>query len=130
MKWLDRALFISPIYYGLCLSEAEFRAELRRLKVPRDEWPSFVCSDRADATTHILSRGNKRIAIVALSDKNKASNIQINALLVHEATHIWQEILLLVGERAPSSEFEAYAVQALSQSLMQAYEDQKRKGKR
>jgi len=31
-KWLDRALFISPYHYLLCLTEKAYRKELRRLK--------------------------------------------------------------------------------------------------
>jgi hypothetical protein len=34
-----------------------------------------------------------------------------------------------IGERAPSSEFEAYAIQAIAQGLMSAYEKHKRKSK-
>jgi hypothetical protein len=46
---------------------------------------------------------------------------QVYALLVHEAVHIWQDVKHRIGEDNPSSEFEAYAIQNISQELMLAY---------
>lgn len=127
MKWADRALVISPYYFGLCLTEKDFHRELRRLKVPRKEWPPFLGSTHANATAHFLEHSSgKRVAIVALGSTKGKTIEQVHALLVHEAVHIWQECRADLGERAPSSEFEAYSIQSIAQGLMVAWADQGR----
>lgn len=130
MKWLDRALVVSPYYYGLCLDEADFRRELKRLKVPKDQWPPFLASQSANATAHFFERDSERSCIITLGSTKGHSIAQIHAMLVHEAVHLWQEIRSDIGEKQPSSEFEAYAVQALSQRLIEAYSEAKRKPRR
>lgn len=46
------------------------------------------------------------------------------ALIVHEATHVWQQVRRAMNDSdQPSSEFEAYAMQAIVQGLYQAYLD-------
>lgn len=130
MKWLDRTLMESPYYYGLCLSEKDFRKELKRLNVPKDGWPKFVATEQAHATAHFFeSAGGEQSVIVTLGSAKGRSLAQIHALLVHEAVHIWQAIREHIGEKNPSSEFEAYSIQSISQALMQAFADAK-KGKK
>lgn len=127
MKWLDRTLMTSPYYYGLCLCEKAFQKEMKRLAIPNDERPAFILNKQSDATTHFFERDDgRRMAIVTIRKRKGLAAAQINALLVHEAVHIWQAIREDIGERNPSSEFEAYSVQTISQSLMQAYQDAKK----
>lgn len=120
-KWLDRAIVQSPIYYTLLLDDASFRREMRRLKVPEAEIPSFVNSG-ADATTHFLIQGGsgRECAVVCLKAGDHSTE-QVHAMLVHEAVHIWQSIRRRIGEHSPSEEFEAYSLQWLAQQLMYAY---------
>ena len=49
------------------------------------------------------------------------SGVQIAAMLVHEAVHVWQTIRRSIGETSPSSEFEAYSIQHIAQELMSRY---------
>ena len=125
MKWLDRTLITSPYCYGLCYSEKEFHKELRRLEIARSEWPQFIGfgkNSSADATTHFLTLKNKNhAAIVCVGNSRGKSREQIYALLTHEAVHIWQYIKENLGEDDPSHEFEAYAIQAITQNLTTAY---------
>lgn len=128
MEWLDRALVVSPYYYGLCLSEKDFHKELKKLKVPRETWPQFLGSQSANATAHFFEKGDgAKCCIVTMPLSKKHSLAQIYALLTHEAVHIWQAIREDLGEKSPSSEFEAYAIQALSQELILSYERQRKK---
>lgn len=127
MRWLDRGLMFSPIYYGLCLDDKSFQKELKRLKI--NEPVRFIKNDHSDATVHFFETDNKVSAIVCLGKTKGKTSMQINALLLHEAVHIWQEIRLSIGEKSPSSEFEAYSIQAIAQNLMYAYDDMK-KGKK
>lgn len=66
-------------------------------------------------------RGDK--AVIQIGKTKKFSKVQVYALLVHEATHVWQEILSQMSESAPSTEFEAYSMQTISQHLFTMYEE-------
>lgn len=124
MKWLDRALMVSPYYYGLCCTEKQFHRELRRMKIDRANWPPFLNTPQANATLHTWNNAEgKLMAIICIGDGHKHSIPQVHAMLVHEAVHLWQFIRQHIGEKAPSDEFEAYSVQTISQRLMEAYEE-------
>lgn len=115
--WCNRGLVVSPYYFALCLTEKAFQKELRHLQVSRQGWPPFLGSAHADATTHFFQRGDKHSAVVCVSKAHKHTAAAVAGILVHEAVHIWQAAQEVLGEKTPSSEFEAYAIQALSQEL-------------
>lgn len=48
--------------------------------------------------------------------------VEIAGIIVHEAAHVWQEVRLAMGEKSPSIEFEAYAMQAIFQELYSAFQ--------
>ena len=62
-------------------------------------------------------------AVVTLKVTSQ-SGVQIAALLCHEAVHIWQQARDIMGEKSPSSEFEAYSIQRIAQDLMEQYCEQ------
>lgn len=121
VQWLNRALVTSPYYIGLCKTPEAFRRELKRLKVPREEWPEFVLTG-ANATVHAFQKHDGKLcAIVCLAESRKNTRHEVNGLLVHEAMHVWRWVREQIKERDPSAEFEAYAMQHIAQSLMEAY---------
>lgn len=126
--WLDRELVTSPYHYRVCVREKDFYAELKRLSVPEKHWPEFTSSPHADATAHFLTHAKtgNRCAIVCLSKimAKRHAKTTIYGLLVHEAVHIWQHIKEDIGEFSPSSEFEAYSIQRIAQSLMWSWRKQ------
>lgn len=126
LKWLDRDLIVSPYSFALCLSEKQFKKELKRLNLPSEQWPPFLATPHASATVHFFERHGDIdfCAIVCLGDTSNVELEQVYSMLVHEAVHIWQEIRAHIGERDPSSEFEAYSIQAISQRLMFSYKEQ------
>lgn len=63
------------------------------------------------------------LAIVQLGDTSERKLIEIYGLLLHEAVHVWQKVKKLMGEKEPSSEFEAYSIQAIAQDLFEMYEE-------
>lgn len=121
MKWLDRSLLVSPYHYALCTKEKDFQKELKRLKIPKSDWPEFISSDHANANVHYFE--HSKCCIVCLGSTKGFTKIQVYALLVHEAVHIWQAIRDDIGERCPASEQEAYAIQSISQQLFGAYNE-------
>lgn len=107
-------------HFGLCLSEKAFEGELRRLKVPVKDWPSFT--HNGHAATHFFVKGDgSRIALVCMGTAKGRTREQINALLVHEATHIWQDEMKHINEKTAGEEIEAYGIQNISQALMVAH---------
>lgn len=125
-RWLDRSLFTSPVYFTLCTSEKHFHAELRRAKLPRNEWPPFLRNSHAHATAHYIEHlaSGRTLTFVCIHPAPERDQLEVVGLLVHEAMHLWQWIQERIGERAPSAEFEAYAVQGISQSLLGEYRRQ------
>lgn len=123
MKWLDRDLIVGP-YLTLVLSQQECDKAFAHCKLPKGEWGPWIKTDHADATLHWLNRHDgELVCIVAIRWREGISGIQIAAMLVHEAVHIWQKFKERIGEDQPSAEFEAYAIQSISQRLMEAYAD-------
>ena len=125
-RWLDRALFFNSGCYTLCTNEKQFKRVLSEFKIPRRERPDFVANWHSDATSHFLeNRDEGKVAVVvcvrSFEGKTRA---QIAGLLTHEAVHIWQQTRENTGEREPSSELEAYAIQNIMQNLLEEFERQ------
>lgn len=115
-QWLERDMIRGP-YLTLCLSETCFRQALAHCGIT--EHVNFTRNGTSDAATHYLqNQKGDMVAIVCMRGWERHTGIMIAGLLVHEATHVWQEWCDRHGEDAPSREFEAYAIQGISQELM------------
>lgn len=118
-KWLDNTLISGP-YLCLCLSQQEMESALRHCGIK--EYVPFI-NNCSDATTHFFTNDDgKLMTIVCLGETEKVHPIQVASMLVHEAVHVFQEYCNQIGEKEPSSEFEAYSIQSISQALMFEYE--------
>ncbi|MBJ9984439.1 hypothetical protein IAE19_03165 [Acinetobacter sp. S40] len=83
------------------------------------EADQFLSIEGAAAQVDYYQRG--AYAVVQLGDTSERDVIEVYGLLLHEAVHVWQRIRGLMGEREPSSEFEAYSIQAIAQDLFEMY---------
>lgn len=81
----------------------------------------FLSIEGAEAQVDFYSNG--AYAVVQLGDTSERKLIEIYGLLLHEAVHVWQKVKKLMGEKEPSSEFEAYSIQAIAQDLFKMYEE-------
>lgn len=118
-KWLSRRISIPGPYMTLCLSEQEFLKVIKSLKVKyTSDW---VGSGSGNGRVHHFYNNGEYTAVVCISNHEEHSPIEIAGLLVHEATHIWQEWCDSIGERSPGAEQEAYAIQNISQTLMEEF---------
>lgn len=61
-------------------------------------------------------------AIVYIPKHKNVDLLLVQGLIIHEAVHIWQEVKDLMSESNPSSEFEAYSIQKISQDLLNLLE--------
>lgn len=118
MKWLDRTLMQLPCFLTLCTTPKQYKKVMKHLNIK--DAPPFV-NPGADATTHWFECGNKHTAVVCIRVPKGQVLSAVYALLVHEAVHVWQFSRGVLGEKEPSAEFEAYAIQNIAQNLFEAY---------
>lgn len=123
MIWCQRGW--QPVHYGFCPSEAVWMREMRKMGVD----PATCGYPESDGRTTFFDHpSGKSIAIVTVSDAaaKRRKKIEIVGLLIHEATHIWQHVQEMMGEKEPGEEMEAYAMQSISQELILAYSKTRR----
>lgn len=120
--WLNNLCW--PIYFGFCPSEKAWRGAMRRMKL--DHVYPFADNPKAFVDAFVTTFENTKgdlCCIMSLRPGYKApSKRAVEGLFVHEATHIWQKLREHIGERAPSTEFEAYTLQHIWVQLMSAYD--------
>ena len=89
----------------------------------------FEDMDKADqfldmgADSQVSTFSDGAYAIVQIGDTSDKDQIQVYGLLLHEAVHVWQKVKKLMGEKEPSSEFEAYSIQRIAQDLFFMYQE-------
>ncbi|MFI8146483.1 hypothetical protein [Acinetobacter sp. ABJ_C5_2] len=81
----------------------------------------FLSVEGAAAQVDFYSDGT--YAVVQLGDTSERNLIEVYGLLLHEAVHVWQKVKKLMGEKEPSSEFEAYSIQSIAQDFFEMYEE-------
>ncbi len=117
VRWLDRRIAAAGPYLALCLSEDEFKAAMRHLKI--DGAGPWISNDHSHATAHeVLGSDGRRCVVVCLSQWEGRDPIEVAGLLIHEAVHVWQAYCDDIGEEKPGREQEAYAIQAIAQELL------------
>lgn len=118
-KWLERRLILGPCL-ALCGSEKEYHAALKDLNLTDREGGKWVASG---ATTHTFDNKCEVVCIVCI-DFTKTGERTLDSIvgiLAHEATHVWQALMEEIGETRPSSEFQAYGIQAITQRLFKEF---------
>lgn len=114
MIWCEGFLRL-PHDYGFCPSEKAWYALAKASKRDLGAYPNG-----AAMTTLFQSTERKtRTCIVTVGIRTPRETVN---LLVHEAAHVWRDIREGIGEKEPSSEFEAYALQNIVDELIRAYE--------
>lgn len=121
-RWRNWDLMPGP-QITLVMSEADYAATCREMgigTVPQWAHPMRATTHVTENTAH-----GEMAFIVTMRPEDVAGKdaIEVAALLVHEATHIWQYHKEHLGEREPSAEVEAYAMQAISQQLFLFYRE-------
>jgi hypothetical protein len=123
--WLDRRIAADGPYLILCLREKDYLAAMKHLNVPViGPW----LLETKGATAHLCVRPNGDMAVVVCMRPEQRPLTEMLGMLVHEATHVWQHYAEQIGETNPGKEQEAYAIQAISQELMQSFLDQTKGG--
>ena len=122
--WLERKLFIGG-YLAFVTSQEEFELALEEIECTDCE-DKFV-PEGWPACTHSFGNVNGSVACIVALDMERAAKedpIDVAALLVHEAVHVWQTNEKAAGKLGCfGDEGEAYAIQNISTRLMAAYAD-------
>jgi len=119
MKTVWRKISWLPYYFGFCPNEIAWDKEMKRFNM--SPWEPYPDSDGNCA--HFTNDGDGHAcSIVTLNHKKRSSEAAL-ALLTHEGMHVWRQTLKYIGERKPSSEFEAYAMQHIVCGLVTGYEE-------
>jgi hypothetical protein len=119
INWLRRDGMLPLPHHCLIWDEKTFHAELKRLNVK--EYVEPLATKKANSTLHILENSEgETLCIVFCPRKHllEVSIAQMCGLLTHEATHIWQQYVIEINEKAPCHELEAYCVQRIAQNLI------------
>lgn len=130
MKWCDRALVESPYNYGICFTKEDYQATLKANGVQEIEYDECGLGDPKGSArvSFYKPMSGQRLAIVCLGEGHEKLKLTVvYGLLVHESAHIWQAILEEQCDTEPSSEYEAYSLQSISQNLMEQYEAWRKK---
>jgi hypothetical protein len=118
VKWIDRELIRSQVYYCLCTTEKQYLKEVKRLKVP---YPDPWLVEGSTGTAHFFDYEGSVAAVVTMAIDPKRSMLEHEALLIHEAVHIYQEICRKMREKMPGKEFEAYSIQRIALNLLHKF---------
>jgi hypothetical protein len=122
IKWLERRIAHPGPYLTLCINEEQFNKALKDCGVKASI--PWIGNDHSDACVHHLNnQSNEAVCIVCIRSKPKATAIEVAGLIVHESVHVWQSYCESIGESDPGCEQEAYGIQGISQTLLQAYSD-------
>lgn len=114
-----RSMVWLPYHFGFCPDEKAWHADIERLGLPPDPYPK---SD--GSCTPFTNEGLKGggASIVTIANNKKRSGTMVVELLAHESVHVFDHLCAHIGEKAPSKEFNAYAMQYILGELMAGYE--------
>lgn len=111
---------IPLISYCLVTSPRELAHAEKIFGLPRVAF----CAVGSEAMTQFFDSG---VCIVHIARVDERDDIQTYGLLVHEAVHIYQEMIAKMREEDPSIEFEAYSIQKIAVDLFTTYNNKIKK---
>lgn len=101
--------------YCLVTNQKEIEKVITKFKLPSDCLPNYEDSD-----AYMFYDPHTRLAVVRMMH-NDLPLSEMVGIIVHEATHVKQQLMERISEHNPSDEFEAYTLQEIAQNLIQDY---------
>jgi hypothetical protein len=127
VKWLSRAVAYTGPALCLCTTQEIFDEACQAFDLPGGR---FIDDESDGGTMHWYDGHSGPIAVVCIRPREKRDELIAFGMIVHEAAHVWQYHAEHIGEKVPGKEQEAYAIQAISQTLMIEYRRQWRAARR
>lgn len=123
-KWLNRKAMPLLPFLRLCLSQADFDKACKGIKQPSTPWLTPGFQGRVHVFENVVQG---TIACIVCIDAKGLRYEVLAGLIIHEAVHVWQHYRDdVLNDRNPSSECEAYVIQNIAQTLLEAYGEQRR----
>lgn len=120
--WVE--LGFLPVEVGYAPNARAWDAALIRLGIPTEPYPT---TDGRCVWWENVGPNRKDIILITVGERVKIHSLsQVAGIIAHECTHAWQHIRKIIGEKEPSAEFEAYAIQAMVQHVMFAHQKKRR----
>lgn len=104
-----------PYHFAFCPSARAWGEADKRYHLDRAYPDHDACS------IHFIDREGVSTTLVCVGEHVKSKR-KVVGYLVHEGSHVWRQMREAMGELTPSSEFEAYSLQAIVERLIIAYE--------
>lgn len=125
IKWLDRSIWTLPFHLVLCTSAKRHTELMDWMKVPTDDRESFPAKAVKGRTGGWVSMfrkdGDLDICMVCVAPM-RGDPATALSVLVHEAVHVWQNAKAVMSPgHDVGPEPEAYAIQAIYNTLMEEY---------
>ncbi len=120
-NYVDRSIHTLGCRLGLFTKQSEFLREMKRLGIRNP--PQFPEYPKMASTTYLENDDRSQLAIVLVAaDTLVRDGITASSYLVHEAVHVWQFHLEIIGDQENhSKEFEAYGIQSIYENLAREY---------
>jgi len=118
-----------PVNYCLVLDREGLAKVARQIGLSANELDPSPKASSGASTIHLDNEetGHSICVVYLRTDSpnfGTPTGVEIVGILAHEAVHVWQAAMETIGELKPSSEFQAYSIQSIVQSLCQNYYDQ------
>lgn len=104
-----------PYRFAFCPSERAWRRAAKQYRL------AGLYPQHDACCIHFVDAHGVSTTLVCVGDHIKTKR-HVIGYLVHEGSHVWRQMREAMGELSPSSEFEAYSLQAIVERLIIAYE--------
>lgn len=125
IKWLDRSILTLPFHLVLCTSQKRFTELMDWMHVPataRDTFPAKAAKGQTGGWVSMFEKdGDLDICMVCVipTPGDAATSLSV---IAHEAVHVWQNAKQKISkDHDVGSEPEAYAIQAIYDTLMEEF---------
>ncbi len=120
-RWYGGSFCPAFVKYCLCLTPEQYEQECKKLNM---RFPRDFLTRGCTGTTHFWDGDDGTTVAIVCIDLDKERNInELKALIVHEAVHVFQEMMLQQREENPGKEIQAFHIQRISLDLMTELDD-------
>ena len=105
--------------YSFALAVGKEQKDVFLKKIGCDNIPAPKSTSLATANN---ISGSWYGTLVTIHDATSISGFKIVEILIHEAVHVYQNLIKHIGESHPSTEFDAYTVHHISMELIADFE--------
>lgn len=115
--YLDNAWF--PVDLVMCLNEKAWNKLMKQMGLKPKEYP--YPSNDGSITSFEIPNGYDTYVMVISERAEKLHPIQVIGIITHEVVHMVQGLMRTIGEKEPSTEFQAYATGSITQAAIDTF---------